>query len=303
MGAFDQGARYAAQAEPEAVITRLLSGLAVRLRFREWVDTRTTPRPGDPDRTADRVAALIDESAPDRPWLLVLEFQAQHDPDKLDVTLAEAGQLRVGVRHGEDRRGKYNVLAALVYLRGHCPEAVLDMTLPGGLGTRHAPLVWNVAADSASNTLEAVAGGSTTWGMLFWLPLMQEGSDPAVIQRWGELAAAVPGRRQRGDLGQIALVFAELAGCFPAWEKGLEGWDMTESQVVNRWVQEARDQAHLEEARENLLRVLRKRFPAAVTPEVTQSINAQPSLQILHDWFDAAITAFSQEAFMATLRQ
>jgi hypothetical protein len=144
--------------------------LEVRLRFREWVDTRTTPRPGDPDRSADRVAARVDESAPDRPWPLVLEFQARHDPDKLDVTLVEAGQLRIGVRHGEDRRGKYNVLAALVYLRGRCPEGVLDMTVPGGFGARHAPRVCNVADAVAGPSLESLAAGEATWGILFWIP-------------------------------------------------------------------------------------------------------------------------------------
>src|SRR5689334_403556 len=118
MPIFDQAARYASQAEPEAVLSRLLSATGAPLRFREWLDTRTTPRPGERDRTADRVAALADESAPDRPWLLVLEFQAQHDPDKLDVTLAEAARLRMEVRHGPERRGKYNVCTALVYLRG-----------------------------------------------------------------------------------------------------------------------------------------------------------------------------------------
>jgi len=49
----------------------------------------------------------------------------------------------------------------------------------------------------------------------------------------------VPDRRQRGDLAQIAMVFAELAGCFLTWEKELEGWEMTESMVVNRWIEKA----------------------------------------------------------------
>ena len=77
----------------------------------------------------------------------------------------------------------------------------------------------------------------------------------------------------------------------------------TESQVVNSWVQEARDQARLEEAREILLRILRKRFPGALTPDVLETINAQPSLEILHDWLDTALAAFSPEAFVAVLRR
>jgi hypothetical protein len=89
MGVFDQAARYATQAEPEAIFSRLLRGTGTALRLREWLDTRTTPPPGERDLTADLVAALVNESAPDQPWALVIEFQAQHDPEKLDATLAE----------------------------------------------------------------------------------------------------------------------------------------------------------------------------------------------------------------------
>src|SRR5688572_4272030 len=107
MGAFDQAARYAAQADPDAVVGRALAPTGVALRFRDWLDTRALPLPGGPDRTADLVAALDDPATADRPALLVLEFQAQVDPDKLDVTLEEAGILRGHARHGEDRKGKY----------------------------------------------------------------------------------------------------------------------------------------------------------------------------------------------------
>src|SRR5947209_8333807 len=138
MGVLDQAARFAAQADPEVVLDRLSRVAGVTLRFRRWVDTRTTPSPGQRDRTADRVAECLVEDAPERPWLLIFEFQAQHDDDKLDITLVEAANLRVEARYGEDRRGKYCVLVALIYLRGECPLAVLDMRLTSSLGTWHA---------------------------------------------------------------------------------------------------------------------------------------------------------------------
>lgn len=183
MGVFDQASRYAAHADPEVVVSRVLRDVLTSLRFRVWADTRTTPRPGQRDRTADRVAELVAPDAPEHPWLLVFEFQAQHDPDKLDVTLAEAGQLRLEARHGEERRGKYNILVALVYLQGASPEPELDMTLPGGWGTMHKPRHWNVADDSAADALAALAAGTVTWGILFWIPLMKGGDDPEVLAR------------------------------------------------------------------------------------------------------------------------
>jgi hypothetical protein len=117
VGVFDQAARFATLEDAEPVVARLFRGEPVRLRFREWLESRTTPPPGDSERIADKVAALEDERAPQRPWLMVFEFQSRHDEDKLDVTLAEAARLRLEVRHGEGRRGKYRVAVAMVYLR------------------------------------------------------------------------------------------------------------------------------------------------------------------------------------------
>jgi hypothetical protein len=303
MGVFDQAARYATLAEPAPVLSRLLTATGAPLHFREWVDTRTTPPPGERDRTADRVAALVNESAPDQPWLLVFEFQSQHDPDKLDATLAEAARLRFEVRHGADRRGKYNVCTTLVYLRGRCPQTVLDMTLPNGAGTRHAPLVWNVEEDGAGPSLTVVTAVPATWGLLFWIPLMHGGGEVDTIARWKELAGALPDRRARGDLGRIALTFAELGGCFAAWETALEGWDMTESKVVNRWMDEARRDERLKASRQHLLELAQGRFPGAIPAEVVDLIGRQDSAEMLEEWFRAAISAPSAEQFLSVVRR
>jgi hypothetical protein len=302
MGAFDQAARFAAQANPDAVVRRVLAPTGTFLPFREWLETRTIPLPGGPNRTADLVAALDEPTG--QPALLVLEFQSRHDPDKLDVTLEEAGILRGRARHGDDRKGKYKVLTALVYLTGRCPEDVLDMTLPGGFGTRHAPLVWNVGADDAAATLEAVAGRQASWGMLFWLPLMSAGKDAAVIARWKEVVAqVVPDRRMRGNLVGIALVFAELAGRRVEWDRGLEGFEMTESQVVNEWISRGEAKGKLANQRQNLLELLEGRFPGVVPNDVVQMIQQQESQELLHEWFMAAVRAYSFEQFMAVLKR
>ncbi len=142
MGDFDQAARYAAQAEPDVVLARLLQESGLVVNFREWLNTRTVPLPGGSDRSADLVAAVDDPASPERPWLVVLEFQAQVDADKLDVTLEEVAILRSRVRFGDDRRGKYKVGAGLIYLRDRCPDDALDMRFPDGSGTRRASGTW-----------------------------------------------------------------------------------------------------------------------------------------------------------------
>jgi hypothetical protein len=115
MGAFDRAARYATQSESITVIGRLLRIARRDVCFREWIDTRTTPKPEERDQTAEvAVPVLDDPRAPARPVLFLLEFQAEHDPDKIDDTLAAVGQLRRNLRHGDDRQGKCDVLAALL---------------------------------------------------------------------------------------------------------------------------------------------------------------------------------------------
>ncbi len=302
MGAFDQAARFAAQADPHAVVMRVLVPTGTALPFREWLDTRTIPLPGGPDRTADLVAAVDDPTG--QPVLIVFEFQSRHDPDKLDVTLEEAGILRGHARHGADRKGKYKVLTALVYLTGRCPDDVLDMTLSGGFGTRHAPLVWNVSDDNATATLDAVAGGSLSWGMLFWVPLMGDGRDGGVIARWKDVVAqVVADRRVRGNLAGITRVFAELVGRRIEWNRGLEGFDMTESQVVNEWISQGEAKGMLIKQRQNLLEALSLRFPGSTPDDVVRLINEQESLTLLDDWFRAALRAYTFEQFMDVLKR
>ena len=303
MGVFDQAARFAAQAHPEVIPCGRLEKAGLSLRFREWIDTRSLPLPGGPDRTADLVAALDDPVA-EQPWIIIVEFQAQVDETKLDVTLEEVAILRNRVRHGPERAGRYHVTAMLVYLRGRCPSALLDMTLPDGTGTRHAPLVWNVMDEDAALTLEAVASGRTSAGMLFWVPLMAGADAGETISRWKALATdSIKDQRRRGDLASIAMVFAELAGRVPEWQRGLEGFEMTESKIVNEWIRQGEVKGLLAQGRQKLLRLVERKFTGLVPDNVVSLINQQDSLDVLDLWFDEAISAQSIEDFLAALRQ
>ncbi len=245
---------------------------------------------------------LADADNPTQPWLLVGEFQAEHDENKLDTTLVEVAQFRARMRHGEDGKGKYKVLAGFIYLAGECPENVLDMTLTSGAGTRHAALVWNVANESAYEALDDFEAGKTTWGILFWVALMKGAGKRELVRRWRELTRLVPAS-ELGNLRTVALFFAELAGCRPVWDEELEDWAVTESPLLNTWIQQAADRTRLEQGREWLLRFLRARFPADLTLEVIETINQQPSPSLLASWYDTAIHANTFADFLAVLRQ
>jgi hypothetical protein len=153
--------------------------------------------------------------------------------------------------------GSFAVVFALVADVGLDPLQVF--TLPNGTGTRHGPLVWNVAEDDAAQTLEAVAGLQLSWGMLFWVPLMSGGGEASVTARWQEVVSArVEDPRMRDNLVGIALVFAELVGRGLVWKRVLEEWKMTESQIVNEWMSQGAARAKLEERRRSLLRRTRE---------------------------------------------
>jgi hypothetical protein len=218
------------------------------------------------------------------------------------VTLEEVALLRSRARHGEEKKGRYKVGAALVYLCGRCPEGVLDMTWPDGSGTRHAPRVWNVADDDAATALEAVAAGSLSWGVLFWVPLMAGADQPAAIARWKELVTNVEDRRRRGELAGIALIFAELVGRRRVWNRELEGFEMVESQVVKEWISQGEARGELKRQRRNLLDLVRQKFPT-VSPEVVKGINDQESMPVLEDWFHAAVGATTLDEFLAVLKK
>jgi hypothetical protein len=298
MGVYDQAARWAANTDPSPVVARFQREQGTRLRFKELGESRTTPRPGGLDRTADRVFLLADENKPTEQWLLVGEFQAQHDENKLDDTLVEVAQIRVRARHGPERKGKYNVLAGLIYLVGESPQSVLDMTLTTGAGTRHAVLVWNVAGDSASAALDELENGAITWGILFWVPLMKGANEPELVRRWLRLTRLVP-VSELSELRAVVLCFAELAGCCPVWSDELEDWTVTESPLVNKWI----EGGQLRQGREWLIDTLQARFPAEVTPEVIETINQQPSTALLRSWHKSASTATTYAEFVAVLRQ
>src|SRR5262249_18481701 len=145
MGVYDQAARFAARMAPEAILPNLL-GVGHSGRQVGWFNTRTIPMPGGADREADLVPDLEDDEGR---LLRVRECQAEHDDESRDVSLLEVGTLRVYGRYGEGNASKYRVYSALIYLKGECPESVLDMTLPYRGGTHHRALIWEVCRDDA----------------------------------------------------------------------------------------------------------------------------------------------------------
>jgi hypothetical protein len=176
------------------------------------------------------------------------------------------------------------------------------MTLTAGAGTRHAALVWNVSNDSAVAALDELEAGQISWGILFWIPLMKGAGERELVRRWRGLTGRVPAS-ELGNLRVAVLWFAELAGHRRVWGEELEDWTVTESPLLNSWIQQAEDRTRLEQGREWLVAFLQARFPADLAPDVIEAINQQPSASLLSSWYKSALAAQSYADFLAVLRQ
>src|SRR6266516_2214277 len=103
--------------------------------------------------------------------------------------------------------------------------------------------------------------------------------DPAPLSQ--SCPCSCPSKRHRGDLGQIALAFAELAGAVGVWKDALKEVDMTESQVVNEWTADALLKGKVLATRTDLLDVVEGRFPGALPEEYRRLLETQDSLPLL----------------------
>ena len=186
MGQFDQAARYTAKLDPPAFLRWLLPGLDPALAFQGWLDTRTLPFPGEPDRTCDTVAELLEAAHLGRLWALIVEFQSEPDPEILERLLEYMIRLRREVRHGPDRRGRYETAAVLLNLTGPPQTDVLDMVLActAEVRLRFRPMVRTLRDEDAAGTLREIEAGTVGRCVLPWIPLMHGGGDVSTIEEW-----------------------------------------------------------------------------------------------------------------------
>jgi hypothetical protein len=113
---------------------------------------------------------------------------------------------------------------------------------------------------------------------------MQGGGERIIMEQWKQVALTEPDAQVRSTLGAFALNFADLAGRSELWEQALEGWDMQNSQVVDRW----RAEGQLEARRDDLQALLESRF-GSLPEELIERIRAVQDAQRLHQAFQQAL--------------
>jgi hypothetical protein len=300
---FDQACRYLAKRNVAGLLGWLLPGLPPAPHFAGWLDTRSIPFPGEPERACDTVAHLVDNADPLMHWALVLEFQREADPDMFGRFLEYLGRLWRELRVPGRPTVRFRVGAALVNLAGQ-GRASLTVELPGtAVRTALEVEKKNLVDEDTAATLERIAAWTVDRCVLPWIPLMHGGGTPGIIARWKALAEAEPDAVCRGDWGGLVLVFADAAGTRPQWKRALEDWNVETSQQVLEWQAEARAKGRIEgkaEAKaEDVVSALRVRFPKKVSKKLHQAIMQSTDLEQLDHWHKLAITAETLDAFRA----
>jgi hypothetical protein len=312
---FDQAARYCVRADPLGFLSWLLRGVDPLLKFHGWLDTRTVPFPGSPDRMCDTVADLAATAEDILRWAIITEFQTEPDPLMLDRLLEYLARIRRALRFGPQQRERYQVIAALVNLTGPPQPDLLRMALPGltAPALRFSVAVRTVRDEGAVLTLDHIAEGVTSRCLLGWISLMRGGAEPGIIERWKELANQEPNDQHRATFGAIVTLFAELTDCAAMWKSGLEGWNMRESMIVAEWKAEGRAEGIAEGMakgraegviqgeRRALLTVLERKFGSPIPAGLVATIEAQAELDAIGHWLGLAVAAESLEAFQAAI--
>jgi hypothetical protein len=83
----------------------------------------------------------------------------------------------------------------------------------------------------------------------------------------------------------------------------MKGLELTASEVVNRWLQQGERFGEVKASRRMLLGLLQARFPNQVSAEDADTVNQQDSLELLDEWFQAAVRAYTFSQFVEFLRQ
>jgi hypothetical protein len=299
---FDQSARYSVQSDPLGFLRWVVPGLDPALGFHGWLDTRTLPFPGAPDRTCDTVADLGEDRESGSRWALVVEFQTEPEPDMLARLLEYLARLRRSLRFGPERRGKFQVAAALVSLTGPAQPDTLKMALPGlGAPSLHFhPAVRTLRAEDAGTTLDRIAAGQTSRCLLSWISLMRGGGEPDIIERWKVIASHESDHSRRAIYGAIVLIFAELTAFASPWRSGLEGWNMRESMIVAEWKAEGEAEGIVKGKRSSLLQLLEMKFNAPVPSDLLAAIE-RADVDTLSRWFVLAFKAGSLDDFRVAM--
>jgi hypothetical protein len=161
---FDKGCRYLAKRQPLGFFGWLLPGHEQEIAFEKWEDTRRLPFPGEPDRTCDTVARFRNLAEPERPWIMVVEFQMR--PQRwMPLRMLRYQDDVLWEYRPRRRKGQLpNVGGLIVNLTGKPRRRRISMVLAThpDMNHRFGVVTHNLAEYSAGQTLAAIGRAGCT---------------------------------------------------------------------------------------------------------------------------------------------
>jgi hypothetical protein len=287
MNDYDKAGRYLVKREPTGFLRWLFAN--PRVDFRAWIDARRVALPKQSDLTNDLVAVVGDG---DTVEAVCLELEAEARADALTRLLGYLIRLW-SEPGGRDSVAVSCVSGVIVDLTGRSPAKKLELRseIVSGCKLELTLLRRHLTDEDAAATVASVAAGQTSPWVLGWLPLMRGGCESAIIAQWVEAAERhLAAERDRGDLGMLTLVLADLARCRPAWDRGLRRWNMKtvpfldeiraevreEGREEGR--AEGREQGRAEGMRATLLRQGRAKFGKPPAKKQQKALEAMANL-------------------------
>jgi hypothetical protein len=289
---YDQGGRYLTLRASPGVLGWLLRLRAEDFDFQRWLDTRTSPFPGQPERTRDRVAFLRDLEAGGLPWAVLLEFQLAPDPLMFGRALVYLGHVWLEEKPYPEQGDRFHLGVVVVHFtgKGQCSRHYRWKRAKMQTGIRM--IERDLEPMSARRVLADIAAGRAPRSILAFVPLMKGADKASIINEWLRLAREEPDEAWQGDHRGLALVFAEAANRGAVWKESLKGWNVMVSQQVREW----QDQARAETAVRMLLTMLEERF--GPVPELLKAeIQGVTDLERLYGWVPLVMRAPSLEQF------
>ena len=285
---YDDCSRHLARRAGALLMHWLLRLDATHIRFDSWLDSVLT-LPGTKERVCDAVARLADLDRGGLPTACLIEFQTEPDPDMFGRLLVAGGICWLTVKPSQLPGDRYELAAVVVNLTGQ-GDCARHMSL-GTTEWKLTPRELNLQTLDAAVVLEEIASGKAPGEVLAWIPVMQNGGEPGIIQRWRQIAEQETDLNRRGDFA-LAGVFAGAVGRQDVWRQALEGFQMNESPVARQWRAEAR----LEGKAEAVLRLV-QRWGVPVPEDLAATIRSSTDSAQLDRWLDLAVAAPTLEQF------
>jgi hypothetical protein len=263
----DKAGRYLVKRDPAGFFRWLLANPG--LTFHAWIDARRVVLPNQNDLTNDLVAALRGGTALEA---ICLELEAEARADALPRLLRYLSQLWTEPGGGDHLAvACFSGVVLDLTGRSQAQELSLRSALIPGCRLELTVLRRPLAEMEAATVFAGVAAGTISPWVLGWVPLMRGGGQPGIIAQWRlEGERRLPDKRDRADLGTITLTFATLAGCRPAWQRGLKGWNM---QTNPLW-----DEIRAEAVQGTVLRLGRHKFGRSPSRKQQQALEAITNL-------------------------